>query len=449
MDGTFIAQIGELLAICGIASFRSFIPSFLLLAVARLAHGAEHCPQALLDVAAGVPEVMLGNGVLALFGVLAVVELIANWDDTVRQILEDSDFDLYFKPLYAFVFAIVAGAPVETAGQLGVVASEAVAAVPAVTTAAQPAVSAVAPPMPEEGLPWLAWIWNVISSGAVGFGTWAFCTFRAKVAAALHSIDPDNTFRLHTLAKLAEETTWVALMLTAVLVPVLAAVLVIALMVVGATFRKVLAVLERRCSHGCASCGALVHNSAVVCPGCGREQPAPYRQVGPLSLASSASVDPENVAEVMRHHRRLLSAHRCPLCASPLRDGFVCDKCAARVWEQGISRRDLVGRLDGCVIATTVAGVILSAVPVLGFLISVAAMNFMAIRVLSPYENRFGRIVGRMLLRVVKWTLIIFAIIFSAVPFVGIVFIVPYLIYYLRLRGRFLADSHMSFADRR
>ena len=436
MDETIIVQISELLAICGIASFRNFLPTFLLLFAARLAQGAENCPQALLDLAAGVPEVMIGNGVLTLFGILAVVELVANWDETVRQILEDTDFDLYFKPFYAFVFAIVAGAPAETAGQLGAAAS---AAAQPVLSATQ-SVAAVAPPAPDEGLPWLAWVWNIISSGAAGFGTWMFCSFRAKVADTLRSIDPDNTFRLHTLAKLAEETSWVALTLVAILVPVLAAVLVIALMALAAAFRKILAALERRCSHVCDACGAMVHNSAVVCPGCGTMQPTPYRRVGPFSFASSAPVDVGNAADVMCHHRRLLSSHRCPLCASPLEDGFVCGKCGARVWEQGISRRDLVGRLDTCVIVATIVGALLSAVPVFGFLVSVAAMNLMAIRVLRSYESRLGRIVGRMLLRIVKWTLIILAIVFSAVPFAGIVFLAPYLIYYLRLRGRFLAS---------
>ena len=93
-------------------------------------------------------------------------------------------------------------------------------------------------------------------------------------------------------------------------------------------------------------------------------------------------------------------------------------------------------------IAATLVGVVLSAVPVLGFLVSVAVMNLMAIQVLRSYESRLGRIVGRMLFRVVKWTLIILAIVVSAVPFAGIVFLVPYLLYYLRLRGRFLAAPH-------
>ena len=434
MDGSVIAEIGELLALCGIASVRSFLPTFIVLFVARLAQGAENCPQALLDVVAGVPEVMIGNGVLTLFGILAVVELVANWDETVRQILEDSNFDLYFKPFYAFVFAIVAGAPAETVGQLGAAAS-------AVSGMSQPAVSVVTPPTPEEGLPWLAWVWNVFSSGAAGFGTWAFCTFRAKIAAALRSIDPDNTFHLHTLAKLAEETIWMSLLLVAIVVPVLAAILVVALMAIGAFFRKILAVLTQQCSHTCASCGAMVHNSAVVCPDCGKVQPMPYRRVGLFTLASSASVDPGNVADVTCHHRRFLSAHRCPLCASPLRDGFVCDKCGARIWEQGITRRDLVGRLDSCVIVATITGIVLCAVPVLGFLVSVAWMNLLAIRILRSYESRLGRFIVRLVFRIVKWTMIIFAVVFSAVPFAGIAFIVPYLVYYLWLRRRFLAEQ--------
>ena len=175
MDETIIAKIGGLLALCGIASFRSFLPTFLLLVMARLAPGLEDCPQALLDIASQVPEVMLNDGVLALFGVLAAAELVANWNDTVRQILEDSDFDLYFKPFYAFVFAIVAGT------------SAAAATAPAQANVSA-AVATAVPPAPEEGLPWLVWVWNIITAGAAGFGTWVLCSFRSKVASTLRSI---------------------------------------------------------------------------------------------------------------------------------------------------------------------------------------------------------------------------------------------------------------------
>lgn len=441
MDETIITEIGGLLALCGIASFRSFLPTFLLLVLARLAPSLEGCPQTLLDVAACVPEVMLSDGVLVLFGVLAVTELVANWNDTVRQILEDSDFDLYFKPFYAFVFAIVAGVSADAA------------AVPSQAAVSSAVSSAAVPPAPEEGLPWLAWVWSVVASGAAGFGTWALCAFRSKVASSLRSIDPDNTLHLHTLAKFAEEMTWVSVLLVALLVPMLAAVLVVVLMVAGVVYRMIFAALERGCSHRCGSCGSPVHNSAVVCPDCRMAQPLPYRRVGPFALASSASVDPENVSDVVRHHRRLLLAHRCPICALPLRDGFVCDRCGSRVWEQGVTRHDLVGRLDGRVIAATLAGVLLSAVPVLGFLIMAVTMNIMAIGVLRSYESCLGRIAGKMFFKVVKWTLVICAVVLSSVPFVGIVLVAPYLAYYLRLRGRFLAaaprncaiiDNHVS-----
>lgn len=432
---TTVANIGGLLALCGIASFRSFLPTFLLLAIARFAPGIEGCPQELLDVIARVPESMLSDGILALFGVLAAAELVANWNDTVRQILEDADFDLYFKPFYAFVFAIVAGAPVEASAP-----AQAAVSSSSVASAVSSAVAAVPPtPAPEEGLPWLAWVWNIILAGAAGFGTWALCAFRARVASALRSIDPDNVLHLHTLAKLAEETTWVAVLLVALLLPVLAALIVVVLMVAAAFCRGALAAIERRSGHKCADCGGMVHNSAVVCPGCGKEQPLPYRRVGLFALASSKPVDAGDAADVARHHRRLLSAHRCPLCASRLGDGFVCGKCGARVWEQGITRRDLVGKLDGRVICATIAGVVLSAVPVFGFLTAALAMNIMAISALRPYESPMGRIVGRFVFMVVKWTLLLAAIMLSAVPFVGALFLVPYLVHYLSLRRRFLA----------
>ena len=148
-----------------------------------------------------------------------------------------------------------------------------------------------------------------------------------------------------------------------------------------------------------------------------------------------------HAADVLRHHRRLLSAHRCPLCASPLKDGFVCDRCGAKVWEQGLTRRDLIGRLDTRVIVATLVGVFLSAVPIVGFVVAVFMLNLMAIGVIQLYEDRFGRIVSRFIFKVVKWTLLLLAIVLSFLPFVGILLLVPYVVRYMWLRKRFLAGT--------
>ena len=417
--------------------------------------------QAILDAAAHVPEPMLSNGIITLFFLLAVAELVANWSETMRQLLEDSDFDRYFKPFYAFVFAIVAGTPLAEAIPVQEAASAAASAASAVTSAVSVASAAVtdvvsaaatdavsaaanavsAPPAPEEGLPWLAWIWDFIMAGAASFGTAMLCKFRAQVSSAIRSIDPDNSFHLHTLAKFAEETTWVSVLFVALLLPMLAAVIVVFIMLAGAGFRSLLKVVEKQNSHKCADCGEMVHNSAVVCPSCRKEQPLPYRRVGLFALAASSSVNSADAADVLRHHRRLLSAHRCPLCASPLKDGFVCDRCGAKVWEQGLTRRDLIGRLDTLVIGATLAGVFLSAVPIVGFVVAVFMLNLMAIGVIQLYEDRFGRIVSRFIFKVVKWTLLLLAIVLSFLPFVGILLLVPYVVRYMWLRKRFLAGT--------
>ena len=451
--GEIVANISGVLALCGIASFRSFLPTFLLLAIVRFTRDLEGCPQAILDAAAHVPEPMLSDGIITLFFFLAVAELVANWSETMRQLLEDSDFDRYFKPFYAFVFAIVAGTPLAEALPVQEAASAAASAGPAVTStvsavsaAATEAVSAAAnavpaPPAPEEGLPWLAWIWDFIMAGAASFGTAMLCRFRAQVSSAIRSIDPDNSFHLHTLAKFAEETTWVSVLFVALLLPMLAAVMVVVIMLAGAGFRSFLRVVEKESSHKCADCGEVVHNSAVVCPGCRKEQPLPYRRVGLFALASSSSVNSADAADVLRHHRRLLSAHRCPLCASPLKDGFVCDRCGAKVWEQGLTRRDLIGRLDTCATVATLVGVFLSAVPLVGFVVAIFMINSMAIGVIQLYEDRFGRIVSHFIFKIVKWTLLLLAIVLSFLPFMGILLLVPYVVRYMWLRNRFLAGT--------
>ena len=438
MDAEIIERIGGLLVLCGIASIRNFLPTFVFLMAARFLPGFEWCPAALQDLAAGVPAVMLGDWVLGLFGALAVVELVANWNDTVREVLEDSSWETYFKPLYAFVFSVVAGAPVAEAVPVAaqVVMDPAVAE--SVTVTAPP------PSVPEEGLPYLAWIWTVAASGAAGFGTWLLCRFRVRVAGALRAVDPDDTFRLHTLARCAEETTWVAVLLAALLVPAVAVVLVVLGALGALAARGAVAVWERRHGHPCPSCGAYAGDAALVCPACGEDQPRPYRAVGFFGVASRRAVDPEDTVEVLAHHRALLAVRRCPVCASPLKDGFVCARCGAEVWERGVSRADFVAMLDRRVIVILAVSAGACVVPVAGFVAGAVAMNVFCLNVLRLYEGRLGRLLGRVLFRIVRMSAVVAAVLLSAVPGIGLLLLVPYLVLYLRRRRGFLAAGAIA-----
>ena len=110
----------------------------------------------------------------------------------------------------------------------------------------------------------------------------------------------------------------------------------------------------------------------------------------------------------------------------------------SRVWDVGYSRSDLIRMLDRRMVMATAAGVLLSGIPVLGFLAIVLMFNFAVLGILRRYDSLFGRFLVNFVVRVVKWTVLIFAIIFSGIPFAGALFIIPYVISYWMKRGKFL-----------
>lgn len=73
-------------------------------------------------------------------------------------------------------------------------------------------------------------------------------------------------------------------------------------------------------------------------------------------------------------------------------------------------------------------GVLLSAIPVLGYLATVIALNLLVFSVIALYENRTKQFVFRLLMRFMKLTIFLVSILFSGIPFVGVVLLLPYAI---------------------
>ena len=467
---SLVAEVGGLFALCGISCMRNFTPTFVLLAAARVLPQHGGCPDFLNQLAASFPAVMLSDGALALFGAMAALEMAANWNMTLREYFADVGWEKYTKPFYAFALSMVVGAPESAAGleSVGVVPgagsvqqaatavtglvcevsqtlSNVVASVGQTVSDAQNAigdvkdVTAQVKTVAEAGpSAWLSWLGSVVVSSLAAFGTGILVSFRRKIADLVRTIDPDNTLKLQTFASLVEETTWLALLVVVVLVPVLAVFLVLILALVGRACRKVLVSMEKKRSHACPQCGELTHDSAVKCPKCNAAQPVPYHHVGRFGLAAPETVDAADKDSVLTHHRALLMAHRCPICASPLKDKLVCGCCRTRVWDVGYSRSDLIRMLDRRIVMATVAGVLVSGIPVLGFLAIALTFNFAVLGVLRRYDSLSSRFLVNFVVRVVKWTVLIFAIIFSGIPFVGALFIIPYVVSYWMKRGKFL-----------
>ena len=109
-----VGYIGEFFALCGISSVRNFLPTFVFLLIVAIFSGGANCPQIINQLGQSVPPALLSAWSLALFGFMAMAELYANWNDTVREMLNETNWEKYFKPAFAFLFALAVGSP-ETA----------------------------------------------------------------------------------------------------------------------------------------------------------------------------------------------------------------------------------------------------------------------------------------------------------------------------------------------
>lgn len=455
-----ITQLAGLLALCGIASIRNFMPTFIFCMACRFGPQCGWCPTTLAQMSSQVPPLLLTDGALALLGAMALLELFANWNETARAFFEEANWETYTKPFYAFVFALVVGAPetgtpalaatntaaataaatnavAATAAATNVVAAAAAATNAVVASTVETATANIPAPA-EAGSALAAWIWATVTAGMGALGTGVLCAFRRKLAAVIRELDPDNSFKLQSLAGGVEEATWLAVLVLVVVVPLLAVLLMGAVAACGWLLLRTLRRIERSRSHACAHCAGLVHDSALKCPHCRTDQADPYHAVGMFGLAAPTLVDRNDATAVRTHHRGLLLAHRCPVCASALEDRMVCTHCGTAIWDQGFSREEFVHTLDMRMCFGVAGGVLASALPIVGFILTVLCLNVGVLRVVRAYETRRGRMVSRFLFSLFKWSALIVGVVLSSIPFAGSLFLVPYVCSYLRSRSRLL-----------
>ena len=435
-----VTAIGGLCALCGISCMRNFLPTFVFLLVCRVFGESGFAPAALVQLSQAVPPILLDTPALTLFACLSALELAANWNPAVRDLLSDQNWDQYVKPFYTLVAGLVIGAP--AAEQIVAVASpEVVATSPETVAAAAPAVVETA----HKTVGASSWSVDAVFSCLGAAGTWLLCQVRGKIAAVVDAVDPDNAFGLQSFRRFTEESAWVLFLVLVLMVPLLALFVVLATAGIAHWSARALERLENSRGHACPSCGAQVHGSALRCPGCQADQPRPYRTVAFMGIPGRDSVDEGDPEAVLRHHRTLVEQHRCPVCASALRgNACVCDACGTAVWEQGMTREQLVRRLDTRFAVISVCGCFASAVPVLGFVLTVVLVNFTVLRILRSYDGRLGRLMGRLLFKVLKWSVLLVAILCSSVPFVGVLLLLPYAGAYFMARKRFLGGVATS-----
>lgn len=379
-----ISSIAGLLSFCGISSMRIFAPTFLFGAICRFLPAYSWCPEEISELAASCPPFLMGNFGLCVFGMLGVLEMAANWEDSIKELISETNIETYAKPL----FAVLAGYSICSPEQMqvlsavvdGVPETMSVACDPATTNAVTTAVSAVTSGLDvnavsnavdvavqgssgtepsSTGMSFMA----IVSALFCGGGTFGLCKVRAAVVAAIRELDPDNALHLNTLLTLFEEGSWLAILPVLMVFPVIALLLMLFFAFFGWLF----------------------------------------------------SIPLKKFAETRRAH-----------------------------WD-ATGKDGMLKAVRTRAIGIFALGILLSAIPVLGYLLTVVALNLFVFGVISMYEKTMHRMLAKIAMRFMKLTLFLVALVFSSVPFMGVLMLIPYLLSYL-MRVRKIKNGGIEMA---
>ena len=313
-----IQVISQVLALCGVISIRKFSPIFLYLFSVRLALDHPNWKPEQLgfirQLAGNIPEEFLSTEVLTVIGILAAIELVAMWCPDIKEYLVENEiFDRYFK----VAISIIVSVGLMTAAQESAV-KELLNGATQIQTAS---------------LGNSILISVVVVTG--GYVTWTCCQIRAAVLGLIQTIDPENDLGLQSLSNCLGEIAVIVIVLLLLFLATfwVAFVLTLIVMLAGYCFQHLLERHERKHSHLCAACTTagketLVSDCALICPECGTEQPN-VRQVGWFGFSGTSPLA-DMTSE--QHAFRLLAAHRCRWCASPLNRTHGCPRCGREQW---------------------------------------------------------------------------------------------------------------------
>ena len=410
--GSFISAISMLVSLSGIASIRMFTPVFLYMVLIRYGGQVECLAAGVAKLQAMTPAWMNNDLLFAVFGVLAVLEIAANWNGTLRELLTSTKFDecvkVVFSALISFGFLNM-----EEAKSL----QEVQVFMPDVQLAA--------------ALP-LA----LVGAAFCGALTAFLVQLRSVVANFIHLIDPDNDFHLQTMFVGAEESLALFILTMAILLPILAFIITLIVIAAGKIVQVTLKKLEESTNHLCPACGKSISSLAEKCPECGAAQKEVYA-VGLFGLPGKELIDQNDAEQLHIHHQKMLLMHRCPHCATHLHYS-TCDNCHAELWKEG-EAREIVQTLDRRVIVIALVGLLVNGIPIIGFPCFLISFNTLVMSRLRAFLNPLPGCMGKLLFTFLKVLfMLIVVLVSSIIPFAGLLMYVPYGIYYLHNRKAFL-----------
>ena len=408
-----IGVISQVLALCGLVSIRMFLPVFLYFLAMRLAHAWPDCaPELVRQMAEHTPAWQTSTAFLTVFGILAALELAAVRNPDIKTFLVE-DFDRYAKPVISILLTL----GVMTAAQ-SLEAKKLIDGTVMVQTAS---------------FGGLAVIMAILAGCVTGF----CCRIRSAVLEQIHTIDPDDDLRLQSLSNYLGEIALLAVFLILVFLPLLALVLTGIGVLAGVLFQRLWAWYEQKHSHSCAACAATgkttaVSDCALICPECGTEQPD-VKRVGWLGLSGSRPLDgmsPE------RHAFRLLAAHRCRWCASPLEHSNACPRCGRKQWTDELRDYYMLQTDMRCGLLLLLAlGTF--AFPVGGLALALLFFRPLAVRPLYVHLSTGDRFLTGLAMMFLKLLILLPLVILSMVPVVGLLALLPFAVRYLFVRAKF------------
>lgn len=409
-----VGVISQVLALCGLVSIRMFLPVFLYFLIMRLALACpDSMPELVRQMAEHTPAWQTSTGFLTLFGILSVVELAAVRNPDIKEFLVE-DFDRYAKPVIAVLLSLgvaTTAQTLEVKKLLDTTAQVQFAAFGGFTVAMM-----------------------VVAGCVTGF----CCRIRSAVLEQVHAIDPEDDLRLQSLSNCLGEIMLLVIFLALVFLPLLALVLTGIGMLAGVLFQRLWAWYERQHSHRCMACAAAgketsVSDCALICPECGAEQTV-VRRVGWFGFSGNRPLDgmpPE------KHAFRLLAAHRCRWCASPLGKSYVCPRCGRGQWTDEllafyVLQTDLRSGL------LLLLALVFFMFPLGGLMLVLILFRPLAIRPLATHLSAGGRFLIGLVMMFLKLLILAPLVFLSMIPGVGLLALLPFAGRYLFVRSKFL-----------
>lgn len=90
---SFIHIISMILSLAGVASIRLFTPVFLYMLLIRYGGHVGFLASGVARLQSMTPDWMNNDLIFVIVGVLAALEIAANWNSTLREFLADSKFE--------------------------------------------------------------------------------------------------------------------------------------------------------------------------------------------------------------------------------------------------------------------------------------------------------------------------------------------------------------------